>query len=61
MVDPKAARVAQLRDIQNKTGKTIADLHAVLAASGLGKTGERRADFDATLKGWIKQAFDAAG
>jgi hypothetical protein len=43
MIDPKAARVAQLRNIQNKTGKTIADLHAVLAASGLGKTGERRA------------------
>ena len=43
MVDPRAARVAQLRNIQNKTGKTIADLHAVLAASGLGKSGERRA------------------
>jgi len=43
MADPQAARLNQLRNIQTKTGKTIADLHAVLAASGLGKTGERRA------------------
>ena len=43
MADPQAARLTQLRNIQSKTGKTIADLHAVLAASGLGKTGERRA------------------
>lgn len=43
MADPTAARLTQLRNIQSKTGKTIADLHAVLAASGLGKTGERRA------------------
>jgi hypothetical protein len=42
MADPQAARLTQLRNIQKKTGKTIADLHAVLAASGLGKTGERR-------------------
>ena len=43
MADPQAARLTQLRNIQSKTGKTIAELHAVLAASGLGKTGERRA------------------
>jgi len=42
MADPQAARLNQLRNIQTKTGKTIAELHAVLAASGLTKTGERR-------------------
>jgi hypothetical protein len=42
MADPQAATLTQLRNIQAKTGKTIAELHAVLAASGLDKTGERR-------------------
>jgi len=42
MADPQAATLTQLRNIQVKTGKTIAQLHAVLAASGLAKTGERR-------------------
>lgn len=42
MADPQAARLNQLRNIQTKTGKTIAELHAVLADSGLAKTGERR-------------------
>ena len=42
MADPQAATLTQLRNIQTKTGKTIAELHAVLAASGLAKTGERR-------------------
>lgn len=42
MADPQAATIAQLRNIQAKTGRSIADLHAVLAASGLTKTGERR-------------------
>ena len=42
MTDPKAATLTQLRNIQTKTGKTIAELHAVLAGSGLAKTGERR-------------------
>jgi hypothetical protein len=42
MADPQAATLTQLRNIQAKTGKTIAELHAVLAASGLAKTGERR-------------------
>ena len=42
MADPLAATLTQLRNIQAKTGKTIAELHAVLAASGLAKTGERR-------------------
>ena len=42
MADPQAATLTQLRNIQTKTGQTIAQLHAVLAASGLAKTGERR-------------------
>ena len=42
MADPQAATLTQLRNIQSKTGKTIAELHAVLVASGLAKTGERR-------------------
>lgn len=42
MADPQAATITQLRNIQAKTGRSIADLHAVLATSGLTKTGERR-------------------
>lgn len=42
MADPQAATLTQLRNIQARAGKTIAELHAVLAASGLAKTGERR-------------------
>ncbi|CAD5369655.1 conserved hypothetical protein [Rubrivivax sp. A210] len=42
MADPQAATLTQLRNIQARSGKTIAELHAVLAASGLAKTGERR-------------------
>ena len=43
MTDPQASTLTQLRNIQGKTGKTITELHAVLAASGLAKTSERRA------------------
>jgi hypothetical protein len=43
MADPQAASLNQLRNIEAKTGKTIAELHAALADSGLAKTGERRA------------------
>ncbi len=42
MADPQAATLTQLRNIQARTGKSIAELHAVIAASGLAKTGERR-------------------
>ena len=42
MADPQAARQTQLRNIETKTGQSIDALHAVLAASGLVKTGERR-------------------
>lgn len=34
MADPQAATLTQLRNIQARAGKTIAELHAVLAASG---------------------------
>ncbi len=42
MADPEAARRTQLRNIQARTGQTIAQLHAAIAASGLVKVGERR-------------------
>jgi hypothetical protein len=43
MADPQAATLTQLRNIQTRAGKTIAELHAAIAASGLVKVGERRA------------------
>ncbi len=43
MADPQAAALTQLRNIQTRAGKTIAELHAAIAASGLVKVGERRA------------------
>jgi Domain of unknown function (DUF5655)/Domain of unknown function (DUF4287) len=49
MADPQAARLNQLRNIQSKTGRTIAQLHQALAASGLQKTGERRS--------WLMEKF----
>ncbi|WP_374658496.1 DUF5655 domain-containing protein [Inhella sp.] len=42
MADPNAALLTQLRNIQAKTGKTLAELHALLAGSGLTKHGEKR-------------------
>jgi hypothetical protein len=35
MADPNAATLTQLRNIQGKTGRSIAELHSALAASGL--------------------------
>jgi hypothetical protein len=43
MADPTAASLNQLRNIQGKTGKTIAELHALIDGSGLAKHGEKRA------------------
>lgn len=43
MADPQAALLTQLKNIQAKTGKTLAELHALLAGSGLAKHGEKRA------------------
>lgn len=49
MADPQAAALSQLRNIENKTGQTLAQLHAALAATGLARTGERRA--------WLMERF----
>ena len=42
MANPQAALMTQLHNIQAKTGRTIAALHAELAATGLAKVGEKR-------------------
>ncbi len=49
MADPQAAVLTQLRNIQAKTGQTIAALHAALAATGLAKVGEKRS--------WLMEQF----
>ena len=43
MADPQAATATQLRNIETKTGKSLAALRAVVAQSGLTKVGEVRA------------------
>ena len=50
MADQHAALMTQLRNIQSKTGRTIAALHAELAATGLAKVGEKRSWLMATHK-----------
>jgi len=42
MADPQAALATQLRNIESKTGKTLAQLREVIATSGLAKHGEVR-------------------
>ncbi len=49
MADPQAATVTQLRNIQTRTGRTIAQLHQALAAEKLAKHGEKR--------GWLMAQF----
>jgi hypothetical protein len=49
MADPAAATISQLKNIQARTGKTIAELHAAVAASGAAKHGERRS--------WLMEHF----
>jgi|GEM_PF-2090502 len=49
MADPQAAAQMQPKNVQAKTGRTVAELH--------GNVGE----IDALLKGWLKRAFEAAG
>lgn len=49
MADPHAATLTQLRNIQTRTGKSIAELHAAVAASGLAKHGEKRS--------WLMEQF----
>ncbi len=43
MADPQAATATQLRNIETKTGKSLAELRAIVANSGLAKHGELRA------------------
>lgn len=42
MADPAAATITQLKNIQARTGRTIAELQAAVAAGGAVKHGERR-------------------
>jgi hypothetical protein len=42
MADPQAATLTQLRNVEARTGKTIAELLAAVKASGLARHGERR-------------------
>ena len=49
MADPAAATITQLKNIQARTGKTIAELHAAVAASGAARHGERRS--------WLMEHF----
>jgi hypothetical protein len=50
MADPIAATITQLKNIQARTGKTIAQLHAAVAASGTTKHGEKRSWLMAQFK-----------
>lgn len=50
MADPHAAVITQLNNIQAKTGRTIAELHAELARSGAAKHGEKRSWLMAQFK-----------
>ena len=49
MADPVAATITQLKNIQARTGQTIAQLHAAVLASGAAKHGERRS--------WLMEHF----
>jgi predicted transport protein len=49
MGDPVAATITQLKNIQTRTGKTIAELHAAVTASDAAKHSERR--------NWLMQRF----
>lgn len=49
MADPVAATITQLKNIQARTGKTIAELHAAVAATDATKHGEKR--------NWLMEQF----
>ena len=49
MADPQAAVLTQLRNIQNRTGRSIAQLHEALAATALAKVSEKRS--------WLMEHF----
>lgn len=42
MADPTAALITQLRNVQSRSGQSIAQLHAALEGCGLAKHGEKR-------------------
>jgi hypothetical protein len=50
MADPAAATITQLKNIQARTGKSIAELHAAVSASGAAKHGEKRSWLMAEFK-----------
>lgn len=49
MADPQAATITQLKNIQAKTGKSIVELLAAVAASGAAKHGDKRS--------WLMQTY----
>ncbi|WP_425258525.1 DUF5655 domain-containing protein [Rubrivivax sp. RP6-9] len=49
MADPQAATLTQLRNIQARSGRSIAELLAAVGAAGLARHGERRS--------WLMQHF----
>jgi len=49
MSDPSAATATQVRNIEAKTGKSLAELAAMIAASGLTKVSEQRSHLMQTL------------
>ena len=64
MADPQAATLTQLHNIQRKTGKKTAQLHAVLAAGGMCQYTVRifwPAEIDEQLLDWIEAAYAGAG
>lgn len=50
MADPVAATITKLKNIQARTGKTIAELHAAIAASGTTKHADKRSWLMAQFK-----------
>lgn len=50
MADPLAATITQLKNIQARTGKSIAELHAAVAASGAARHGDKRSWLMAQFK-----------
>lgn len=53
MSDLDKAVATQLANIEKRTGKSLAELTAIVKSSGLSKHGERVA--------WVKAAYEAAG
>jgi predicted transport protein len=49
MADPQSATATQIRNIEDKTGKTLAQLCQLIADSGLAKIGEQRTMLMQTL------------